>query len=489
MSRALLVAASLTLLAGCALGPDYARPDTDVPPRYRWDVTAAATDGASFGDIAWWRVYADPRLQTLIRVALKQNLDVRIAVSRIEQARASLGAQKLAQLPQINGSASGTRTQTSADFVTPTTPRDRTSETVQLGAAWELDLWGRLRRLSEAARADLLGTEYAKEGVIVSLVGDVASNYFNLLSLDQQLQITVRTVETRQKFAELTRARHDRGVVSGLDVATAEAQLSNAQANIPELERQIAQAEDQLSILLGSNPDSILRGEIAAEPQPPSPPAGLPSNLLERRPDIRQAEASLIAANARIGAAKAALFPTISLTASGGSATTDISNLFTNPTGIFSLGAGLTVPILDAQRSLFQIDLADARKREAILQYQKVLQGAFRDVADALIARQKYAEFEQAQAAQVEALRRADEIALARYRIGFSSYFDVINAERDLFGAELTLSAARRNTLVSAVQLYRALGGGWQLQEQASADPDAVLHGSAAAPAAAATTQ
>lgn len=460
--RAVPSLAAALLLTACALGPDYRRPALDTPQRYRWQAEPETTAAGSFGDLGWWQVYEDPQLQHLIRIALTQNFDVRIAASRVEQARASLGASRLAQLPQISASANGTRAQTSVELTSPSFPHQRTTETLQLGAAWEVDLWGRLRRLSEAARAELLATEYAQQGVMVSLVSDIASTYFNLLSLDQQLRITRRTVGTREKFTELTRARHDRGVVSGLDVANAEAQLATARANIPDLERQIAQAEDQLSILLGSNPAPVLRGDAAVPPMAPVPPAGLPSALIERRPDIRQAEATLIAANARIGAAKAALFPTISLTASGGSATTDLSNLFTASTTIWSLAANAVLPVLDAQRSLYQIDLADARKREAILQYRKSLQGAFREVADALIARQKYAEFEQEQTAQVTALRRADEIALARYRIGFSSYFDVINAERDLFGAELSLASARRNTLVSAVQLYRALGGGWQ---------------------------
>lgn len=468
MIRALGLALVLSLSA-CALGPDYARPDTGVPAAYRWQPEAGGGSG-DYGALAWKSVYIEPQLQALIETALANNLDVRIAAARIEQSRAALGVTRLAQLPQVSATASSLRNRSSEYLVSPQVPRERDTDTVQLAASWEIDLWGRLRRASEAGRAELLAAEYAKRGVIVGLIGDVASAYYGLAALDEQLAITRDTVATREKFVELTHARHDRGVVSGLDVTTAEAQLAVARANVPDLERQIAQAEDALAILLGGYPAAaVARTPVRDVAALPVPPAGLPSSLLERRPDVQQAEAGLIAANARVGVAKAALFPTLSLTGLLGTQSTALANLFTGPAQIWSAGGNLVLPLLDAQRNLFQVDLADARKREAILQYQKTVQGAFREVSDALIARQKYAEFEQAQLAQVTALQRADEIALSRYRIGFSSYFDVINAERDLFSAGLALSAARRNTRIAAVQLYRALGGGWQAAEQADA--------------------
>jgi len=286
--------------------------------------------------------------------------------------------------------------------------------------------------------------------------------------------ITRRTVESRQKFVELTHAQHDRGTVSGLDVATAQAQLAIAEANIPDLQRQIGQTEDQLSVLLGRNPDAVLRtaeGQLKrmsdASP-PPIPPAGLPSSLLERRPDVRAAEENLVAANADVGVARANLYPSITLTASGGLISTALSDLFTSPAHGWSFGGSFLQPLLDPQRSYFQVELANAQKREALLQYQKSVQTAFQEVSDALIARQKYAEFQAAQQAQVDAERTANTIALARYRVGYSSYFNVIDADRDLFGAELSLSAAHLNTLLSMVQLYRALGGGWQLAPRSS---------------------
>lgn len=466
VKRLTMAVAAAVTVAGCALGPDYRRPETAVPDAYRWQLPSAeaGASAAAYADLGWWQVYADPNLQQLLKVAVEQNPDVRIAAARIDQARASLGVSRLAQLPQISATAGETRNETSALLTSFTLPRERTNDVLQLSASWEIDLWGRLRRATEAGRADLLAAEYAKQGVLVGLIGDVASAYFNLLSLDEQLEITQRTTATREKFVELTRARHDRGVVSGLDVATAEAQLATAQGNVPELQRQIAQAEDQLNFLLGGGANAIRR-QTEAQPTAPIPPPGLPSALLERRPDIRQAEQALVAANARIGVAKAALFPTLSLTGAVGSASSALDGLLTGPAQTFSIGGNLLLPILDAQRNLFVVDLADARKREAILQYQKTIQGALRDVSDALVARQKYAEFELTQRAQVAALRRADDIALARYRAGFSSYFDVINADRDLFNAELTLSASARNTRIAAVQLYRALGGGWQLPE------------------------
>lgn len=461
------------LLSACKLGPDYQRPEVVVPQGYRWQ--AQDSESGSFGDLGWWEVYQDPTLQSLVRQAFENNLDLQIAAARVDQARASLGSTGLAQLPQISGSGGITRSRTSEYKLLPlpgVTPYG-TTDTLQLNISYDLDFWGRYRRATEAARAQLLATQYAQQNVLVGLVANVATAYFNLVSFDEQLDITHHTLDTRQTFVQLTRARHERGVVSGLDVANAESQLATAEANVPDLERQIAQTEDQLSVLLGKNPDAITRSvrEGVLRPIPPVPPAGLPAQLLERRPDVRQAEQSLVAANANVGVAKAALFPSISLTAAGGVTSGTLSKLFSGPAQTWSVGVGLLQPLLDAQRNLYQVDLADAQKREAILQYQKTVQNAFQEVSDALIARQKYAEFQEAQAAQVAALQRAADIALARYRIGYSSYFDVINADRDLFGAKLTLSAAYRNTLLAAVQLYRALGGGWQMENAAAAPP------------------
>jgi len=403
-------------------------------------------------------------LQSLLATAIKNNYDVKIAAARIEQAQAQLGSTRMNFLPQVSVDASAGRAKTSDYALLPGAPRINNEAQVQILASYQLDLWGQLRRMSEAARANLLVSQYAARAVNVTLVASIANDYFELISLDSQLQITERTVETREKFVELTHAQHDRGYATGLDVATAEAQLAAARATVPDLERQIAQTEDQISVLIGSNPGPIIRqryGESVPE-SPPLPPAGLPSQLLERRPDVAQAEQGLIAANAEIGVAKAALFPNISLTGSDGSLSIPFSNLFTAPAAEWSAGVGLIQPLLSVQSNLYQVQLADARKREALFQYQKTLQSAFQDVADALVAYRTYEDEERQQSIQVEALRRAQAIALARYKIGYASYFDVVEADRDLFTAELALAQAYASNLSALVHLYSALGGGWQ---------------------------
>jgi multidrug efflux system outer membrane protein len=458
MKRFTSIACAALALAACAVGPDYKRPAVDVPPAYRWQ--PASGEPGSLGDLSWWDLYRDADLQQLLHTALTENLDVRIAAARVEQARAALGTTRLQMLPTITGAGGLTRQRVSAAETPTGTPRIGNSDEARVDVSYELDVWGRLRRLNEAARADLLSSQYAQTAVVVGLIGDVASSYFQLLTLDEQLRITRETVAGRERFVELTRAQHERGVVSGLDVSSAEAQLAVARAELPELERQAAQAEDQLSVLLGRNPGSIARSTTVA-PLFPLVPAGLPSQLLDRRPDIRQAEQALVAANAQVGAAKAALFPTLSLTGSFGVISTELSRLFSGPAGAWSAGVGAALPLLDPQRSLYQLDLADAQKRAALLQYQKTVQNAFREVADALIAIQKSAELKRAQQDQVNALQRTDAIALARYRTGYASYFDVINADSQLFSAQLSLSNANLSALLATVQLYRALGGGW----------------------------
>jgi multidrug efflux system outer membrane protein len=471
----LTLALAVLAASACAVGPDYHRPKTGVPAAYRFDPNPVPD---SFGDKGWWEIYQDPLLLQLIETALANNFDVRIAAARVDEARAQLGVARLQQLPQVSLGAGAQRARTSAFELTPGEPAILNVFEVQGSLSYEIDFWGKYRRASEAARAQLLSSRYSHDDVAAGLVASVATAYFTLQTLDEQLVITRRTVESRQKFVELTHAQHERGTVSGLDVATAQAQLAIAEANIPDLQRQIGQAEDQLSVLLGRSPDAVLRNHEGAlkrmsdTPPPPIPPAGLPSSLLERRPDVRAAEANLVAANAEVGVARANLYPSITLTASGGVISTALSSLFTSPAHGWAFGGSLLQPLLDPQHSYFQVELANAQKREAILQYQKSIQTAFQEVSDALIARQKYAEFQAAQQAQVDAQRTADTIALARYRVGYSSYFNVIDADRDLFTAELSLSAAHLNTLLSMVQLYRALGGGWQLvppQERAAA--------------------
>src|SRR6202165_2765453 len=365
-----VVTASAALLAvACALGPDYQRPKEKIPAAYRFE-PAAGND--SFADQGWWQLYQDPTLQSLIREALDNNL-----AARIDQARAILGSTRLQQLPQISASADAQRARTSVDQRIPGVPAISNVFLVDGSLSYEFDFWGKYRRATEATRGGLLASPDAEQGVMAGLASSVATAYFTLLTLDEQLAITQHTVGTRQKFVDLTQAQHERGTVSGLDVATAQAQLAIAQANVPELQRQIGISEDQLSVLLGRNPDQILRTESSQlkrliEPAiPPVPPAGLPSSLLERRPDLREAEQNLGAANANVGVAKANLFPAITLTAAGGSECSALADLVGAPTRTWSVAAGLLQPLLSSQRNLYQVDLANAQQRQAPLQYQQ----------------------------------------------------------------------------------------------------------------------
>ncbi len=452
----------LVALAGCAVGPNYHRPKIETPDAIRG--AEPASGATSVADSSWWDLYDDPKLRDLLNTALRNSPGINAAIARIDEARASLGQSRLGLLPTVDGQANVRRGKASLDALLPGAPRFSNSEDAALTVSYELDFWGRLRRVHESARANLLSTEYAKRAVAVSLVANVASAYFSLLALDSQLEITRRTVDAREKFVELTRAQHERGYATGLDVATAEAQAAAARANVPDLERRIGQTEDQICVLLGESPHAVDRQRRGEEMPlaPPLPPVGLPSQLLERRPDVRAAEELLHAANANIGVAKAALFPQISLTGLFGSLSAPLGDLFKAPTAEWSAAAGLVQPLLDSQRSIYQVELAHARTREALSQYRKAVATAFQEAADALLAYRTYGDFEREQATQVAALRRAEAIALARYRVGYASYFDVINADRDLFTAELSLSQAYANSLTALVRLYQVLGGGWQ---------------------------
>jgi len=465
------VAVLLGLLAtACALGPNYRRPAIDTPPAYRG---AEPVAGPSLGDSGWWDVYADSQLRALLEVALRNNLDLKAAVARIDQARALAGASALAFAPQLSAAAGAQRSQTSSYALLPGTARTHNVFDVEVSASWQLDLWGQLRRANEAARANLLSADYAKRAVQVTLVADVADAYYVLLSLDSQLEVARRTVTSREKFLELTHAQHERGYATGLDAATAEAQLAAAKLTIPDLERQIGATENLIGVLLGGNPGPIDRpryGERLPD-APPLPPPGLPAELLERRPDVRAAEETLVAANANVGAAKAALFPNITLTGLAGSLSTPLSALMSAPAAEWSVAANLVMPLISAQNGIYQVELADARKREQLYTYEKTVQVAFQETADALLAYQKYGEIERETNREVEALSRAGQIALTRYRAGYASYFDVINADRDLFVAELQLAQAYANNLRALVRLYQVLGGGWQVRAVTAPEP------------------
>jgi multidrug efflux system outer membrane protein len=452
----------LILMTGCMVGPNYHRPVVATPGVYRdlGDNPQAQAQAASLADLPWWQVFQDPQLQELIRTALKENYDLQLATERISAARAQVAITRSNLFPQVRGNAnfSGGKdpnTQSKANILALTAD-----------AAFQLDLFGRLRRATEASRAQLLATQDARQTVTLTLVSDVASDYFQLLDLDLQLGITQDTVKTQEESVKLTRLRLDHGVATKLDVLQAQQVLDIANAAIPDLERQIAQEEDAISILLGRYPESVRRGQpLAEQPLPPEVPPGMPSTLLERRPDIRQVEQDLITSNAEIGVARAAFFPQISLTGSGGGAfgrSSLFSGLMSSQTGIWSYGAQVSQPIFTGGALRGNLRLAESQHREELIAYKQVIQLAFRDVSDALIGYQKLHQVRVAQETTVKDLQDTVGTSLVRYRGGITTYLEVLDGQRSLFNAELALAQARGSEYQSLVQLYKALGGGWQ---------------------------
>lgn len=459
--------AALALLAslgsGCAVGPNYRRPSVNVPDTYRGLTAeeAAKAESASLGDQKWWEVLQDEQLQDLIRTALKQNYDVRIAATRILQAQAQLGITRADQLPTIAGGAEATNQRTSQSRFFPAF--ETSANQLNLSLAWELDFWGKFRRATEAARANLLARQWARQAVISTLISNVAAAYFQLRELDLELEISRRTLVSRQDSLRLTRLLADRGATSMLDVRQAEQLVYTAAEQIPNLERRIEQQENFISILLGKNPAAVPRGrKLTEQPHAPEVPAGLPSSLLERRPDIRQAEQQLIAFNAQIGVAKAAYFPQIALTATAGYQSSALTNLFSGPAGLWNFGGSLAQPIFTGGRLRSNVRLAEALQQDALLFYQQTIQGAFRDVSDALIAYRKNQEFRMQQQLLAQSAQDAARLSEMRYRGGVTSYLEVLTNETNYFSAELGLAQAQLNELLALVELYRALGGGWQ---------------------------
>jgi outer membrane protein, multidrug efflux system len=433
-----------------------------VPAPEVWRDGQSNADPASLADLRWWELFEDEELRALVQAALEANKDLRIAVTRVDQARAQLGVTRAAQFPEIDAGASATTNR----FSDTVRPRDQGGTTGLLSTTvdltFEVDIWGRLRRASEAARAELLASEEARDAVVMTLVSDVATAYLQLRQLDLELETTRRNVESRRGSLQLVRDRFEAGLTTALDLRQAEAELASTAALNPDLERQIAQTENQLSILLGRNPASVSRGRpLTGQTSPPAVPAGLPSALLERRPDIRQVEQTLVAANARIGVAKAAFFPQISLTGFFGVESAALSDLFTGPSRIWQFGPSVTLPIFNAGRNRANLQLTEAQQREALIRYEQAIQQAFREVEDALIAHRKAREGLAEQEAAVRASREALSIAELRYTSGLTSYLNVLDAQRTLLAAEVAESRTLLSQLVAVVQLYRALGGGW----------------------------
>jgi multidrug efflux system outer membrane protein len=415
----------------------------------------------SLGDQKWWEVFQDQQLQDLIHTALQQNYDVRIAATRILEAQAQVGITRADQLPTISGGAQAVSQRSARSKFFPAF--ETSANQVDLSLAWELDFWGKYRRATESARANLLATEWAREAVISTLVSDVAAGYFQLRELDLELEISRRTLASRRDSLRLTQMLANGGATSMLDVRQAEQLVFTAAETVPDLERRIEQQENFISTLLGRNPGPIARGtKLTEQPHAAEIPAGLPSSLLERRPDIRQAEAQLITANAQIGAAKAAYFPQINLTASGGYQSSALTSLFTGPAGLWSFGGALVQPIFAGGRIHSNVKFTEARQREAQLIYQQIIQQAFRGVSDALVEYRKDREFREQQEHLAFSAQDAARLSETRYRGGATSYLEVLTNETNYFDAELRLAQAQLNELLGLVRIYRNLGGGWQ---------------------------
>jgi len=456
------------LLAGCAVGPKYRKPIVQPPSVFRGDtVRATAPDPDSLADLKWFEVFKDEQLQELIRTALVNNYDLQQAAARTIAARANLGITRSEQFPNVTAGADMTtlRNSNSGQFALPGGfSRDRTFGTVVLNLlSFEVDLWGRLRRATEAARADLLATEENRKAVITTVVGDVAAAYFNLLELDMELEIARETLSTRQESLRLIQARQRGGVATMLDVRQAEQLVYGAAQTIPDIERLIEQTENQISLLLGKDPGPAPRGRsLTEQEQPPSAPPGLPSSLLERRPDIRAAEQNLVAATANIGVAKAAYFPQISLTGFLGGQSSQLSNLFSGAGGAWNFAPRASLPIFNAGRVKSGVRLTEAQRQLALTQYQQAIKTGFREVSDALIEYRKVKEVRAQQELLVTTLQDRSRLAYLRYRGGVDTLLSALDADRDLFNAELSLALTRRNELLGLVQLYKALGGGWR---------------------------
>ena len=452
-----------SLLAACTVGPNYQRPKTEVPGGYRGaPVTAPpAASSESLGDAKWWVVFQDEQLQALIRTALKQNYDLRIAAERVLAAQAQLRIARSDRYPSAGVGVGGTtERQPSSPFFA-----SYRWDYMQVGgaASWDIDFWGKYRRATEAARANLAQSEWGRRAVVSTLVANVASAYFRLRALDLEDEITQRTLASRQESLRLTKLLADQGAASMVDVRQAEQLVYVASATLPDLQRQIEQEENYIRFLLAQAPGPITRGHsLTEQARPPVVPAGLPSQLLERRPDIHEAEQQLIAANAQIGVARAAYFPSISLTGTLGFMSSALADLFTKPAGTWNVAASVGQPLFTGGRLQANVRLAEAKQQQALLAYQQTIQSAFRDVSDALVAYQKTREAREQQELLAAAAQDSARLAHVRYDGGSSAYLEVLTNETNYLAADLNLSQARLNEMLSLVQIYSALGGGWQ---------------------------
>ena len=459
---------ALPLVAAClaacmTVGPDYRKPGVELPAAW----PGASTDAPVA--VRWWTLYNDPHLDLLIDEALEHNTDLRIAAARVDEARAQLGVTRADQLPAVNAGAAASRNRFSQNTATafPGIDPEYSDYSATLNAAWEIDFWGKYRRATEAARAELLASQSGRDAVQLSLSATVTRAYFNLRALDAQVDVTRQRIETRSKALELEKLRYDAGESSELQYRQVEAETLAAKALLPVLEQQQALQESALAVLLGRSPRELLESGVArgaaldALALPPAVPAGLPSDLLARRPDLYQAEQLLIASNARIGVARAAYYPSISLTGVLGFESDSLSNLFSAPSRLWQFSASAAQTVFDAGRTSGRVDAATARREQLLAQYQGTVQNAFREVKDALVASRKSAERLAAEQARVSALRTSVRLATMRYKAGEASLIDALDAERSLLDAELDRIAAQREQLAATADLFQALGGGW----------------------------
>jgi multidrug efflux system outer membrane protein len=456
----LAVAALAMGLAGCMLGPDYRRPAVEVPSSWR----ISAEEAVQASDAAWWDRFGDPVLSQLVRTALQNNEDLAIAVANVDQAFAQYGITRSALFPEVDAGASAQRERLSektTPFVIPPGRQAFDDYKINVSASYELDIWGKLRRATEAARANLLASEEGRRTVVLTVVASVASGYVQLRALDRQLDIAKATAGSLGEAARLQQVRFEGGATPESDYRQAQSQFEAAAAQVPELERQIVRQENLISVLLGASPGPIPRGASIDELRFPDVPAGLPSSLLERRPDIRQAEQNLVAANADIGVARAAYFPEVSLTALFGVESSQVSNLFKGASKSWSFGAPVTVPIFTAGRIGSQVEQAEAGQRAALHFYRKSIISAFEDFEGALVDHAKFEQTREELARNVDALERFHDLAVLRYQEGATIYLEVANAEQSLLSARLQLVSTQSQLFQSYANLYRAMGGGW----------------------------
>ena len=465
--RSIIAALAASLVTGCLLGPNYRRPAVTTPDAFRGAETTPPADLTSLADLKWFDVFKDDRLQDMVRTALVQNYDLRDAVARVDAARANLGLTRADQFPTVDGSADVTATRVSAGGLLPLpegSPQKRTFGSVAVNlVSFEADIWGRLRRATEAARADLLASDDIRKAVITTVIAEVAAAYFNLLELDLELEIARRTLAVREDSLRLIKVRENGGVATLLEVREGEQLVYGAAQVIPGTEQQIQQTENAIKLLLGEPPGGVARGKsLLEQEEPPSVPPGLPSSLLERRPDIRAAEQNLVAANAIIGVAKAAYFPQISLTGFFGFQSSALSSLFSGSTNAWQFVPQVTQPIFNGGRLKSNVRLAEAEQQIALVAYQRTIQNAFREVSDALVQYRQTREIGRQRELLRATLQDRARLAYLRYRGGVGTLLNALDADRDLFEAELGFAQTKRDELLALVQLYRALGGGWQ---------------------------